>query len=78
MPRATTGRARSIVEGEAARGRPALQARLERVAKQIGAPTGQLTLLSFKPIQERWEFEDQHEIVYLLLYQRPQRGPLPP
>ena len=67
----------AIVAGEAARGRPALQARLDRVARQTGAPAGQLTLLTFKPIQERWEFEDQHEIVYLLLYKRPQRGPLP-
>jgi hypothetical protein len=66
-----------IVEGEAARARPALQARLQRVAKQTGAPAGQLTLLSFKPIQERWEFEDQHEIVQLVLYKRPQRGSLP-
>ncbi len=66
----------AIVAGEAARGRPALQARLDRAARQTGARAGQLTLLTFKPIQERWEFEDQHEIVYLVLYRDPQRGAL--
>ncbi|HEV7808836.1 MAG TPA: hypothetical protein VGO80_23740 [Solirubrobacteraceae bacterium] len=66
----------AIVAGEAARGRPALQQRLDRVARRTDAPAGQLTLLTFKPIQERWEFEDQHEIVYLVLYKRPQRGSL--
>jgi hypothetical protein len=66
----------AIVAGEASRGRPALQQRLDRVARRTGAHAGQLTLLTFKPIQERWEFEGQHEIFYLLLYQRPQRGAL--
>jgi hypothetical protein len=67
----------AIVAGEAARGRPALRARLDRAARRTGAPAGQLTLLTFKPIQDRWEFEDQHEVVYLLLYKQPQRGSLP-
>jgi hypothetical protein len=66
----------AIVAGEAARGRPALQQRLDRVARRTGAKAGQLTLLTFKPIQERWEFEDQHEVVYLVLLKRPQRGAL--
>jgi hypothetical protein len=66
----------AIVAGEASRGRPALQQRLDAVARRTGAKAGQLTLLTFKPIQERWEFEDQHEIVYLALLKRPQRGSL--
>ena len=66
----------AIVAGEAARGRPALQQRLDSVARRTGARAGQLTLLTFKPIQQRWEFEDQHEIVYLVLYKQPQRGRL--
>ena len=54
----------SIVNGEAARGRQALQPRLTAA----NASAGKLTLLSFTPTQDRWEFEDQHEIVYLALY----------
>jgi hypothetical protein len=54
-----------------------LQARLNRAARVTDTRPGQLTLLTFKPIQERWEFEDQHEVVYLLLYKQPQRGSLP-
>lgn len=63
----------SIVEGEAARGRAALQPRLLR-AKRAG---GALEVVSFKPTQPRWDFEDQHEIVFLALFDRRQRGPAP-
>lgn len=59
-----------IVDGEAARGRQALQPRLA-AAKSGGA---KLTLLTFKPTRERWEFEDQHEIYYLVLYAQQRRG----
>jgi hypothetical protein len=67
----------TIVEGEAARGRIALQGRLDRATAQGGARARQpLSLLSFPPTQERWEFEGQHKIVYLVLYRQPQRGRL--
>jgi hypothetical protein len=67
----------AIVAGEASRGRPAPQQRLDGAARRSGAKAGQLTLLTFKPIEQRWEFEHQHEIVYLVLYREPQRGSLP-
>jgi hypothetical protein len=57
-----------VVDGEAARGRDALQARLT-------APgTGKITLVSFRPTQERWEFEDQRTIVFLALFATQRRG----
>ena len=62
-----------IVEGQAARGRSQLQPRLVR-AKRAGGP---LQIVSFKPTQPRWDFEDQHEIVFLALFESPQRGPAP-
>jgi hypothetical protein len=67
----------TIVGGEAARGQLALQGRLDRATSQGGARARQrLRLLSFRPTQERWEFENQHKIVYLVLYRQPQRGRL--
>jgi hypothetical protein len=63
-----------IVDGEAARGRQQLQPRLLRI-KQADGP---LTLVTFRPSQERWEFEHQHVIQYLALYDgKPQRGHAP-
>jgi len=61
-----------IVLGEVARGRQELQPRLT----SAGDGRGKLTLVSFRPTRDRWEFEDQHEIVYLVLYGKPQRGSL--
>ncbi len=61
-----------IVDGEAARGRQQLQPRLTAADPSAG----KLTLVTFRPTQERWEFEDQHQIVYLALYRKPQRGTL--
>jgi hypothetical protein len=66
----------AIVAGEASRGRPALQERLDRAASKADAPAGQLTLLTFKPIEQQWEFEHQHAIFYLVLLKRRQRGAL--
>jgi hypothetical protein len=63
----------TIVDGEAARGRQHLQARLER-SEDAGGP---LKLVAFRPTRERWEFEDQHAIVFLALYDKRQRGPGP-
>ena len=63
----------SIVEGEAARGRSQLQPRLVR-AKRAGGP---LQVVSFKPTQPRWDFEDQHEILFLALFDKRQRGHAP-
>lgn len=58
-----------VVKGEAARSRPALKRRLSAA----DAPGG-VTLISFSPSEERWNFEDQHEIVYLALFAQPRRG----
>jgi hypothetical protein len=67
----------TIVGGEAARGQLALQGRLDRATSQGGARARRrLSLLTFTPTQERWEFENQHKIVYLVLYRQPQRGRL--
>jgi hypothetical protein len=63
----------SIVDGEAARVREVLRARLSRL--QAAAPGERLTFVSFRPTQDRWEFENQHQIVYAVLYAKPQRGP---
>jgi hypothetical protein len=68
----------SIVDGEAARGRVALDERLSRATPQAGAEAGgQLSLFTFRPSQERWEFEGQRTIVFLVLYAKPRRGALP-
>jgi len=61
-----------VVDGESARGRQELQPRLTAA----GRGAGKLTLVSFRPTQERWEFEDQHEIFYLVLHREPQTGAL--
>jgi hypothetical protein len=63
----------SIVEGEAARGRSQLQPRLVRVKRA----SGPLQIVSFKPTQPRWDFEDQHEILFLALFAKAQRGAAP-
>ena len=63
----------SIVEGEAARGRSQLQPRLVR-AKRAGGP---LQIVSFKPTQPRWDFEDQREILFIALFDKRQRGHAP-
>jgi hypothetical protein len=58
------------VDGEAARGRQALQARLTAPA------AGKITLVSFRPTQERWEFEHQRTIVFIALFAKQRRGTL--
>ncbi len=63
-----------IVDGEAARGRQGLTQRLARAEAAVG---DDLTLFTFRPTQERWEFEDQHEIVFVALLPKPRRGALP-
>lgn len=60
-----------VVNGEAARSRPALRQRLSAA----NVPGG-VTLISFSPSKERWNFEGQHEIVYVALFAQPQRGAL--
>jgi hypothetical protein len=62
-----------IVDGEAARGRDELRARLLR-SEDAGGP---ITVVSFRPSKERWNFEHQHAIVFVALYDRRQRGPGP-
>jgi len=63
-----------IVDGEAARGRQGLTQRLARGEAAVGED---LTLFTFRPTQERWEFEDQHEIVFVALLPKPRRDALP-
>jgi hypothetical protein len=62
-----------IVDGEAARGRSELQPRLVR-AKRAGGP---LQIVSFRPTQPRWDFEDQHDILFIALFEKRQRGHAP-
>jgi hypothetical protein len=62
-----------IVDGEAARGRLQLAVRLARVKAVDGA----IKIVSFRPTRERWNFEHQRAIYYLILYDKPQRGPAP-
>jgi hypothetical protein len=62
-----------IVGGEVARGMQTLQKRLVRLSD--ADPHHQLHLFAFRPSQERWEFEKQHKIMFLVLYPNKQRGP---
>lgn len=59
-----------VVDGEAARGREALRARLS------ASGAGTSTLVSFRPTQERWEFEDQRAILFIALFDQRRRGAL--
>ena len=62
-----------VVDGEAARGRLEIDARVKRIRQALGP----LTLVSFRPSQPRWDFEDQHAIYFVALYDKPQRKPAP-
>jgi len=62
-----------VVDGEAARGRLQLAVRLAS-AKRAGE---RVEIVSFRPTKQRWEFENQHAIYYLALYDKSQRGPAP-
>jgi hypothetical protein len=62
----------AVVDGEAARGRQQLQPRLTAAAPAAG----RITLVTFRPTQDRWEFESQHQILYLALYRRLRTGTL--
>lgn len=67
----------AIVDGEAARGRVALQERLSHGRASTAASAGgRLSLFTFRPTQERWEFEGQRTIVFVVLYAKPRRGAL--
>ncbi len=60
-----------IVDGEAARGRNELQPRLVRIKRAAGP----LTIVSFRPTKPRWEFEHQHAIFFIALFDKRRRGP---
>ena len=62
-----------IVDGEGARGRSGLQPRLVRIKRAAGP----LTIVSFRPTKPRWDFEDQHEILFIALFDKRQRGHAP-
>ena len=64
-----------IVDGEAARGRQGLTQRLARAEAVTGGDA--LELLTFRPTQERWEFEDQKTVYFVALLAKAQRGALP-
>lgn len=61
----------SVVQGEAARSRAELRQRILKADVD-----GDVKLFSFSPSKERWNFEDQHEIVYIALFAKSQRGAL--
>lgn len=60
----------AIVDGAASSGHSALQPRLAK-ASSASRP---LQLYTFRPTQPRWDFEHQHEILFLVLDARPRRG----
>jgi hypothetical protein len=62
-----------IVDGDGARGRAELQPRLVRIKRTAGP----LRIVSFRPTQPRWDFEDQHEILFIALFEEPRRGHAP-
>lgn len=62
-----------IVDGEGARGRSQLQPRLVRIKRAAGP----LQIVSFRPTQPRWDFEDQHEILFIALFDERRRGHAP-
>ena len=65
----------AIIDGEASRGRIELGPRLDRAKQQAGADARrQFSLLTFRPSDDRWDFEHQREIFYLALYNQPRRG----
>jgi len=66
-----------IIDGEAARGRLDLEPRIDRARAQTGL-TGrrELELLTFRPTDNRWDFENQREILYLAVFSTPRRGRL--
>lgn len=59
-----------VVSGAAASGRPELQRRL------LAADVDPVKLFSFTPTENRWNFEDQKEIVYVALFEQPRAGAL--
>jgi hypothetical protein len=63
----------AAVDGAVERGRDALQSRLVR-ATRAGGP---ITLVSFRPTKERWDFERQHAVYFFALYDRRQRVAAP-
>ena len=63
----------AIVNGEGARGRQQLLPRLQRIKRADGP----LTLVAFRPSDDRWVYEDQYSIYYLALYPKPQTGSAP-
>ena len=63
----------TIVDGEAARGRLELASSLDKAR----AEGGEVQIVSFRPTKERWNFENQHAIYYLELYDTPHRGAAP-
>jgi hypothetical protein len=62
-----------VVDGEAAGTRQELHPRLVRIKQADGA----LTLVSFRPSEDRWNFEDQRTNYFVALYKKPRHGSAP-
>ena len=67
-----------IVDGEAALGRLELEQRLDRArlhSKDLRRRR-EFELLTLRPDDNRWDFENQRDVFYLALFAKPRRGPL--
>jgi hypothetical protein len=67
-----------IVDGEASLGRLELEHRLDRARLRAEdlRRRRELQLLTLRPDDNRWEFENQRDIFYLALFAKPRRGRL--
>ena len=67
-----------IVDGEASLGRLELRKRLDRarIRSQDLRRRREFELLTFRPDDNRWDFENQRDVFYLALFAKPRRGQL--
>ena len=67
-----------IVDGEASLGRLELEQRLDRarIKSEDLRRRREFQLLTMRPDDNRWEFENQRDIFYLALFAKPRRGQL--
>jgi hypothetical protein len=67
-----------IVDGEASLGRLELRKRLDRarIRSEDLRRRREFELLTFRPDDNRWDFENQRDVFYLGLFAKPRRGRL--
>jgi hypothetical protein len=67
-----------IVDGEASLGRLELEQRLYRARLRSEGlrRRREFQLLTLRPDDNRWDFENQRDVFYLALFAKPRRGPL--